>query len=57
LDRFVERVNARTVPGDPPIELPFPIATEADAGKARNVDCELRVMFRAREIAIPKNPD
>ena len=42
MDRFVERVNARTVPGDPPIELPFPIATEADAGKARNVDvsCE-----------------
>jgi hypothetical protein len=57
LDRFVVRVNAGVGPGGPPIELPFPIATEADSGKERNLVHHLPVLFQAREIGIPKRGD
>jgi hypothetical protein len=57
LERFVDRVNAGVGPGGPPIELPFPIATEADSGKERDVVRDLPILFRAREIAIPGDGD
>jgi hypothetical protein len=54
LERFVARARAGTSPVGAPIELPFPIATEANSGKERDVERELPVLFRAYEIAIPK---
>jgi hypothetical protein len=57
LERFVGRVKAGVGPGGPPIELPFPIATEADSGKECTLVRDLPVLFRAREIGIPKRAD
>ena len=55
LDRFVSRTIAGISPVGPPIELPFPIATEASGGKERRIVRNLPVLFLAHEIAIPKN--
>ena len=53
LERFVARAKAGVSPIGPPIELPLPVATEADNGAERELVRELPVLFRAREIAIP----
>lgn len=54
LDRFVSRTNAGRIPSGPPIELPFPIATEANAGMRRGVIYNLPVLFSASEIPMPE---
>lgn len=54
LERFVTRVKAGVGPTGPPIELPFPVATEAASGSERDLTRELPVRFRAREIPIPR---
>jgi len=53
LERFVKRTNEGVTPFGPPIELPFPIATEANRGKERELPRSLPVLFLAREIPIP----
>jgi len=53
LERFVTRTRAGVSPVGPPLELPFPVATEADSGKARELVRDLPILFRAYEIAIP----
>jgi hypothetical protein len=55
LERFVSRTNTGVSPVGPPIELPFPIATEANGGKERRIVRNLPVLFLANEIAIPEN--
>ncbi|MCB9779743.1 MAG: hypothetical protein H6742_14355 [Alphaproteobacteria bacterium] len=53
LDRFVARSRRGVDPLGPRIELPFVIATEAEAGCFETRDEELPVRFVIREIAIP----
>jgi hypothetical protein len=55
LERFVERTRTGVNPVSLPIELPFPVATESDGGKMRELVREVPILFRAHEIAIP-NP-
>jgi hypothetical protein len=57
LARFVQRTRLGQIPTDAPIELPFPVATEADSGNVRELIHELPIRFRAHEIAIPKRGD
>lgn len=57
LERFVARAKVGVSPVGPPLELPFPVATEANAGTQRELIRELPILFRAREIAIPRRED
>ena len=53
LNRFVKRSNEGIDPLGPRIELPFVIATEAEAENRRVVDVSLPVRLQIKEIAIP----
>jgi len=53
LERFVVRTQAKVSPVGPPVELPFPVATEGEGGRVRELVRQLPVLFRAHEIAIP----
>lgn len=53
LRRFVQRAKMNKIHHGPPIELPFPVATEDAQGKKRELTFELPILFRAYEIPIP----
>ncbi len=54
LERFVARAKTSVSPVGPPVELPFPVATEESSGGERELVHDLPVLFRAREIPIPR---
>lgn len=53
LKRYLKRSRDGVDPTGPPIELPFVIATEAEAGNTRRIDAALPVRFEVAEVPIP----